>query len=71
MLRKTFIGTILLLAGCESATTPEGCPVMISELGRVHMEACIAAYHTEKARLEGRAITTCRTVGSTTTCVKG
>lgn len=71
MFKQTILGTVLLLAGCESATTPEGCPVMISELGRVHMEACIAAYHAEKARFEGRAVTTCRTVGSTTTCVEG
>jgi len=71
MFRNAMLGAGLLLAGCESATTPEGCPVMISEVGRAYMESCIAGYHAEKARLEGRAVTTCRTVGGTTTCVEG
>ena len=69
MLRTLLIVATLAVGACESATTSEGCPVMISELGRAHMEACIAAYHAEKARLEGRAVTTCRTIGSTTSCV--
>ncbi len=69
MFRSSLIAITLAISACERATTAEGCPVMISELGQAHMESCIAAYHAEKARLEGRAVTTCRTIGSTTSCV--
>jgi starvation-inducible outer membrane lipoprotein len=68
---KKLIFAALVLAGCESAYTAEGCPIYASEMMQAKTQACIAEYHAEKARLEGRVVTTCRTVGSTTTCVEG
>ncbi len=64
---------LVLLASCseEGWETPEGCRIYASEIMQAQTEACVAAYHAEKARQEGRAVTTCRTVGSTTTCVDG
>lgn len=44
---------------------------MIGEACRAHMEACIAVYHTEDARIEGRKVTTCRTVAAITARVEG
>ncbi|HBU55372.1 MAG TPA: hypothetical protein DHV74_02495 [Sulfitobacter sp.] len=71
MIRAVILTGSLALAACEPAKTPEGCPIMISDMGRTLMESCISSYHAEKARLEGRTVTTCRTVGGTTTCVDG
>jgi hypothetical protein len=68
---KYIIATALaMLVGCQSATTPEGCPIMISEVGQAYMQSCIAAYQAEKARLAGKKVTTCQTVGNTTTCIE-
>jgi len=59
----------ITVAGCQKVVTEEGCTVFIGPELQHITEACVAAYHAEKARLEGREVTTCRTVGNTTTCV--
>ena len=50
---------LFALAGCTETTTPEGCPVMISEAGRELMQACQRAYHEEMARKSGGTVTKC------------
>tara|TARA_R110000796_G_scaffold9452_10_gene32219 strand:+ start:2821 stop:3126 length:306 start_codon:yes stop_codon:yes gene_type:complete len=71
MLRLWILGAVVTLAGCESTTTPEGCPVMMTELGQRTTQACIAEFYAEKARIEGKGVTTCRSVGNTIACVDG
>jgi hypothetical protein len=61
-------GVVMALFGC-GATTPEGCPIMMTEIGRARMEACIAAYNEEKARAAGGTVTRCTRVGGSLSCV--
>lgn len=59
----------LVLTGCGPApTTEEGCPIEVGTFGRARMEACIAAYHEEKARQQGGVVTRCQQVGGSVSC---
>ncbi|WP_323771235.1 hypothetical protein [Antarctobacter sp.] len=73
MKKWLMVAALSLTVACseDGWKTAKGCKIYVSEIMQAHTEACVAAYHTEKARQEGRAVTTCRTVGSTTTCVDG
>lgn len=70
-MKLTLSFALVTLAGCQGATTPEGCPIYMTEIMQAHTQACVAAYHAERARMEGRAVTTCHVAGNTTTCVEG
>lgn len=69
---KIFIGFVAAtsLSACVTETTPEGCPVMLSEIGRAQTEACQRAYYEERARLTGGSITRCFNTSSGMTCVQ-
>lgn len=60
---------LLLLCGCQSATTPEGCPIYATPIMQAQTQACVAAYHEEKARAAGAAVTRCTPVGNSVSCV--
>ena len=62
---------LVTLAGCQGAATPEGCPIYITEIMQTYTQTCVAAYRAEKARMAGQKVTTCQTVGNTTTCIEG
>ncbi len=62
------VASALVLVGCEMAT-PEGCPIYLSEIGQARTQACVAAYHEEKARQAGGVVTNCRPVGGAMSCV--
>jgi hypothetical protein len=70
-MKRLSLVALVALAGCQGATTPEGCPIYMSEFMRAHTQACVAAYRAEKARQSGQKVTTCETVGNTTTCIEG
>jgi hypothetical protein len=68
----TVIGAVsmMLLGGCgEPSTTAEGCPIYYGEIMRAQTEACVAAYHEERARAAGGVVTQCRRVGNDLSCV--
>lgn len=67
-MRLKILIVLAALSGCAS-TTPEGCPVMLSEIGQVEMQACIAAHNEEKARAAGGVATRCTPVGTGLSCV--
>ncbi|MGL6209131.1 MAG: hypothetical protein ACRC14_04795 [Paracoccaceae bacterium] len=56
------------LAGCVSAETPEGCPVMMTDIGQAYTAACQAAYYEEKARQQGQPVTRCFNTSGTISC---
>lgn len=58
---------LLPLAACQ-ATTPEGCPVYMTEMMQAQTQACIAAYNEEKARQAGGTVTKCTPVGGSMSC---
>lgn len=59
---------IVALAGCQT-TTPEGCPIYMTELMRPKTEACVAAYREEMAKASGGTVTRCSPVGDGLSCV--
>lgn len=65
-----YLPILLMLAACGPApTTPEGCPIFMTELMQAQTRACVAAYYAEKARAAGQPVTTCYPSGGTVTCV--
>lgn len=66
-----WIALAAVLTACSTPEMPGGCPVGLTELGRANSRACIAAYHEEQARQEGRAITKCYNTASGVTCIDG
>ena len=60
----------LALAGCQPATTPEGCKIYATEMMQANTRACVAAYHAEMAKASGRAVTKCFDNGAGVTCVQ-
>ena len=70
-MKLIFSIALVALAGCQGPTTPEGCPIYMTEIMQAQTQACVAAYRAEKARMTGQKVTTCQTVGNTTTCIEG
>ena len=68
MLRTAMIA-VLMLAACQKTTTPEGCPIMLTEIGRAYTQGCIAAYYEERARQSGHGITKCYESAGGFTCI--
>lgn len=54
-----WLSALLALTGCETPTTAEGCPVMVTEIGRAQMRACQQAYHERMAQERGGTVTRC------------
>jgi hypothetical protein len=69
-MRRT-LAALTLLAACDETLqrTPEGCPIYYGPLLSVQTQACIAAYHAERARQEGRPVTRCYGTPGNMTCV--
>lgn len=64
------LAALMLLAGCgEPAVTAEGCPIYITEIMRARTEACVAAYHAEVAKRQGKPVTRCYRSGAEMVCV--
>ena len=62
------LGAVTALAACEPVRTPEGCPIMLTEIGQAYRDACIAAYNEEVARAQGGTVTRCTPVGGGMSC---
>jgi hypothetical protein len=63
------IASSLALAGCVSPTTPEGCPIYMTEALQAQTRACQQAYYEEKARATGGTVTRCFGEAGNMTCV--
>lgn len=69
-MRKLIVIGFVALTGCQDAVTPEGCKIFYGEM-YAYTEACVAAYHAEKARQAGQPVTRCYQTVSGMTCVGG
>jgi hypothetical protein len=66
---RYIVVVLLLLAGCEEITTPEGCPVMSGEFGQAYTRKCQQIYYEEQARASGGTVTRCFGEPGAMTCI--
>ena len=61
---------LLALSSCgEALTTPEGCPIYMTEIMQAETRACQQAYYEERARMNGGTVTKCFGGPGQLTCV--
>lgn len=68
-MKRILAFSFLVLGGCQGATTPEGCPIYATPMMQAQTQACVAAYHEEKARAAGAVVTRCTPVGNSVSCI--